>query len=156
MTRRIVQKQGWVFTLFSPYSDDRLSLKFYRFVKNMSCDTRSVGLGQYCLPKVSNDFKYASFLGKNWKTYTDYMLAFHFIGGNNLYPQNQFVISFVDEFLLIWLGTKHRYLLTVLVSFIRWIPDYFRSWFATPSPGEQLTSTRFPDILCMFPAWPNL
>ena len=35
---------------------------FYRFVilhVYISCDTRSVGLGQYCLPKVSNGFNYA-------------------------------------------------------------------------------------------------
>ena len=58
MTRRNVQKQGWVFPLFSPDSDDRLSLNFHRFViLYISCDTRSVGLGQYCLPKVSNGFK---------------------------------------------------------------------------------------------------
>ena len=57
MTRRNVRKQGWVFPLFSPDSDDRLSLNFHRFViLYISCDTRSVGLGQYCLPKVSNGF----------------------------------------------------------------------------------------------------
>ena len=40
------------FLLFSPDSD-RLSLNFHRFViLYISCDTRSVGLGQYCLPKV--------------------------------------------------------------------------------------------------------
>ena len=51
-------KQGWVFPLFSPDSDDRLSLNFHRFViLYRSCDTQSVGLGQYCLPKVSNGFK---------------------------------------------------------------------------------------------------
>ena len=54
MTRRNVRKQGWVFPLFSPDSDDWLSLNFHRFViLYISCDTRSVGLGQYCLPKVS-------------------------------------------------------------------------------------------------------
>ena len=58
MTRGNVRKQGWVFPLFSPDSDDRLSLNFHRFViLYRSCDTRSVGLGQYCLPKVSNGFK---------------------------------------------------------------------------------------------------
>ena len=57
MTQRNVQKQGWVFPLFSPDSDDRLSLNFHRFVIYISCDTRSVSLGQYCLPKVSNGFK---------------------------------------------------------------------------------------------------
>ena len=57
MTQRNVRKQGWVFTIFSPDSDDRLSLSFHRFViLYRSCDTRSVGLGQYCLPKVSNGF----------------------------------------------------------------------------------------------------
>ena len=57
MTRRIVGKQGWVFPLLSPDSDDRLSLNFHRFViLYISCDTRSVGLGQHCLPKVSNGF----------------------------------------------------------------------------------------------------
>ena len=57
MTRRNVRKQGWVFPLFSPDSDDRLSLNFHRFViLYISCDTRSVGLGQYCLPKGSNSF----------------------------------------------------------------------------------------------------
>ena len=55
MTRGNVLKQGWVFPLFSPDSDDRLSLNFHRFViLYRSCDTRSVGLGHYCLPKVSN------------------------------------------------------------------------------------------------------
>ena len=60
MTRRNVQKQGWVFSLFSPDSDDRLSIKFPRFVIwSRSCDTRRVGLGQYCLiPKGSNDIIY--------------------------------------------------------------------------------------------------
>ena len=49
------------FPLFSPDSDDRLSLNFHRFVVlYISCDTRSVGLGQYCLPKVYNGFKLAS------------------------------------------------------------------------------------------------
>ena len=57
MTRRNVRKQGWVFPLFSPNSDDRLSLNFHMFViLYIKCDTRSVGLGQYCLPKVSNSF----------------------------------------------------------------------------------------------------
>ena len=38
--------------------DDQLSLNFHRFViLYLSCDTRSVGLGQYCLPKVSNGLK---------------------------------------------------------------------------------------------------
>ena len=32
MTRRNVRKQRWIFPLFSPDSDDRLSLKFHRFV----------------------------------------------------------------------------------------------------------------------------
>ena len=42
--------QGWVFPLFSPDSNDRLSLNFHRFViLYISCDTRSVGLGQSCL-----------------------------------------------------------------------------------------------------------
>ena len=46
------------YPLFSPDSDDRLSLNFHRFViLYISCDTRSVGLGQYFLPKVSNGFK---------------------------------------------------------------------------------------------------
>ena len=58
MTRRNVWKQGWVFPLFSPDSDDRLSLNFHRFViLYRSCDTRSVSLEQYCLPKGSNGFK---------------------------------------------------------------------------------------------------
>ena len=58
MTRRNVRKQEWVFPLFSPYSDDRLSLNFHRFViLYISRDTRSVGLRQYCLPKVYNGFK---------------------------------------------------------------------------------------------------
>ena len=58
MTRRNVGKQGWVFPCFSPDSDDRLSLNFHRFViLYKSCGTRSVGLGQNCLPKVSNGFK---------------------------------------------------------------------------------------------------
>ena len=43
------EKQGWVFPLFSPDSDDRLSPNFHRFVIwYRSCDTRSMGLGQYC------------------------------------------------------------------------------------------------------------
>ena len=42
-----------------PDSDDRLSLNFHRFViLYISCDTRSVGLGQYCLPKVSSGFNH--------------------------------------------------------------------------------------------------
>ena len=40
-----MQKQGWDFPLFSPDSDDRLSLNFLRFViVYISCDTRIVGL----------------------------------------------------------------------------------------------------------------
>ena len=51
-------KHGWVFPLFSPDSDDWLSLNFHRFViLYRSCDTRSVGFGPHCLPKVSNGFK---------------------------------------------------------------------------------------------------
>ena len=58
MTRRNARKHKWVFPLFSPDSDDRLSLNLYRFfVLYISCDTRSVGLWQYCLPKVYNGFK---------------------------------------------------------------------------------------------------
>ena len=58
MTRRNARKQEWVFPLFSPDSDDRLSLNFHRFViLYISCDTRSVGLEQYCLPKVFNGLK---------------------------------------------------------------------------------------------------
>ena len=58
MTRRNARKQEWVFPLFSPNSDVRLSLNFHRIViLYISCDTRSVGLGQYCLPKVYNGFK---------------------------------------------------------------------------------------------------
>ena len=57
MTRRNARKQEWVFPLFYPDSDDRLSLNFHRFVVlYISCDTRSVGLGQYCLLKVYNGF----------------------------------------------------------------------------------------------------
>ena len=57
MTRRNARKQGWVFPLFSPNSDDRLSLNFHRFVIwYRSCGTQSVGLGQHCLPKGSNGF----------------------------------------------------------------------------------------------------
>ena len=45
MTWRNVRKRGWVFPLFSPDSDDRLSLNFLGFViLYISCDTRSVGL----------------------------------------------------------------------------------------------------------------
>ena len=59
MTRRNARKQEWVFPFFSPDSDDRLSLNFHRFViLYISRDTRSVGLGQYCLPKVYNGFKH--------------------------------------------------------------------------------------------------
>ena len=58
MTRRNMRKQGWVFPLFSPDSDDRLSLNLHRFViLCRSCDTWSVGLGHYCLPKVSSGFR---------------------------------------------------------------------------------------------------
>ena len=58
MTRRNARKQEWVFPLFSPGSDHRLSLNFHRFViLYISCDTQSVGLGPYCLPKVYNGFK---------------------------------------------------------------------------------------------------
>ena len=58
MIRRIARIQGWVFPLFSPDSNDRLSPNFHRFVIwYRSCDTRSVGLGQYCLLKGSNGFK---------------------------------------------------------------------------------------------------
>ena len=58
MTWQNARKQEWVFLLFSLESDDRLSLNFHRFViLYMSCDTQSVGLGQYCLPKVCNNFK---------------------------------------------------------------------------------------------------
>ena len=58
MTRQNVQKQELVFPYFSPDSDDRLSLNFHRFViLYRSCDTRSVGLGKYCLPRVYNGFK---------------------------------------------------------------------------------------------------
>ena len=40
-----MQKRGWVFPLFSPDSDDRLSLNFHRFVIfYISCDTQSAGL----------------------------------------------------------------------------------------------------------------
>ena len=46
------------FMLFSSDSKDRLSLNFHRFViLYRSCDTRSVSLGKYCLPKGSNGFK---------------------------------------------------------------------------------------------------
>ena len=56
MTRQNVRKQGWVFPLFSPDSDDP---DFHRFVLlyYISCDTRSVGLWTICLPKVSNGLK---------------------------------------------------------------------------------------------------
>ena len=44
-------------SLFSPDSDDQLSLNFHRFFFfYISCKTRSA-FGQYCLPKVSNGFK---------------------------------------------------------------------------------------------------
>ena len=60
MTRRNARIQGWVFSLFSPDSDDRLSLNFHRFViLYRSCDTRSVSLEQYC-SKGSNGFKPSS------------------------------------------------------------------------------------------------
>ena len=62
MTQRNVRKQGWVFLFVSPDFDDRLNLNFHRFVVlHISCDTQSVGLGQYCLPKVSNGFKTVPF-----------------------------------------------------------------------------------------------
>ena len=45
MTRRNVRKQGWVFPIFSPDFDDRLSLNFHRVkILYLSCDTQSVGL----------------------------------------------------------------------------------------------------------------
>ena len=51
---RNARKQEWVFPLFFPDSDDRLSLNFHSFCFiYISCDTRSVGLWKYCLPKVS-------------------------------------------------------------------------------------------------------
>ena len=51
MTRRNVRKQGRVFPLFTPTTLTNLA----RFViLHISCDKRGVGLGQYCLPKVSN------------------------------------------------------------------------------------------------------
>ena len=63
MTQRKVRKQEWVFPLFSSDSDDRLSLNFHRFVMlYISCDTQSVGLGQYCLLKVYNGFKKIDFI----------------------------------------------------------------------------------------------
>ena len=66
MTRRNVRKQGWVFPLVSPDSDDQLSLNFHRFViLYISCDTQSVGLGQYSLPKVSNGFNHGHTLMAN-------------------------------------------------------------------------------------------
>ena len=56
-----MRKQWWVFPLFSPDSNDRLSLNFHRLVIfYRSCDTQSVGLRQYCLPKVSNGFNASS------------------------------------------------------------------------------------------------
>ena len=74
MTRRNVRKQGWVFPLFSPDSNDRLSLNFHRFViLYTSCDTRSVGFGQHCLPKVSTGFKTSSNIwgfGSSFNTFT--------------------------------------------------------------------------------------
>ena len=49
------ENKGGFSPLFSPDSDDRLSLNSHRFViLYISCDTQSVGLGQYCLSKVSN------------------------------------------------------------------------------------------------------
>ena len=58
MTRRNVRKQGWVFPVMFPDSDDRFTLNFHRFViLYISCGTQHVGLGQYCLLKVSNGFK---------------------------------------------------------------------------------------------------
>ena len=58
MRRRNVRKQGWVFLLFSPDSKDWLILNFTGLLFYIiSCDTQSVGFGQYCLPKVSNGFK---------------------------------------------------------------------------------------------------
>ena len=60
MTRRNVRKQEWVFPLSSPDSDDRLSLNFHRFgILYVSCDTRSVGLGQYrkCIMALRYKFK---------------------------------------------------------------------------------------------------
>ena len=67
MTRRNARIQGWAFPLFSSESDDRLSPNFHRFViLYRSCNTRSVGLGQYCLPKGSNGFNPNTILSQPW------------------------------------------------------------------------------------------
>ena len=67
-------EQGWVFPLFSPDSDDQLSLNFHRFVVlYISCDTQSVGRGQHCLPKVSIGFKTlitTNLAGRLWRQST--------------------------------------------------------------------------------------
>ena len=55
------------YPLFLPDSDDRLSLNFHRFViLYTSCDIRSVGLGQCCLPNVYNGFKSLDRPGSNF------------------------------------------------------------------------------------------
>ena len=62
MTRRNKSR----FSCYFPDSDDLLSLNFHRFIiLYISCDTRSVGLGQHCLPKVYNGFKGGSQLSKH-------------------------------------------------------------------------------------------
>ena len=72
MTRRNVRIQGWVFPLFSPDSDDRLSLNFHRFViLYRSCDTQSVGLEQYCLPKGSTGLRKILFFKTVKKHFVD-------------------------------------------------------------------------------------
>ena len=59
-----MQKQEWVFPLFSLDSDDRLSLNCV--ILYISCDTRSVVLGQYCLPKVHNGFNTESLASQSY------------------------------------------------------------------------------------------
>ena len=63
-----------VFPLISPDSDDRLSLNFHRFViLYISCDTRSVGLGQYCYRKCIMALKEQYRIGKKQKLWRSHI-----------------------------------------------------------------------------------
>ena len=73
-----------------------LSLNFHRFVISYrSCGTRSVGLGQYCLPKGSNGFKK---LYENWAK--DYRLIEHAKRVHIYY----FVLLYILVYILFCLG----------------------------------------------------
>ena len=101
-------KQGWVFPSFSPDSDDRLSLNFHRFfiLYIISCDTRSVDLGQYCLPKVYNGFKkfgdrmnWWTYFGLLWENRNDQIKLQLILVGS----RNGIVKYFLDLWMLDWI-----------------------------------------------------